>query len=133
MSQLDLPKTKLSLKDEVLEKYNNDDSVAASFSINDISEISVEESKEYSITLIFCAALVGLTWVARTYITSPGWSWTAIIACMAMICFSFLMITVHKIQIVTKNGKVAYTISDSVEEAEGFALSLSHIIEFHKK
>lgn len=124
MDDLYLPKTGVKLSDEVIRKLGKGDVVIASFSLDSIQDIRCEETADYPFPLVLMAVFVALAVVARQYISSPGLGWATAIVCAGIALFSVLGIYGRKIVLETDTGTVAYPVVDTVEEAEGFVISV---------
>lgn len=129
MSELTLPKTKLSFGNGTLTKAGSGNSVVGSFSVGEISSVRIEETREYGGAGFLGVTFLALAIVSKSYIPNDFWAWSAAIVCLAIVVFSVTLIKCHNIVIETSNGSVAYPVMDSFEEADGFVISLKYALE----
>ena len=128
MERLKLSKTKLSFENGTLRKEGVGDSLIAEFRDTDIVDIRIEQVKEYAAPLSICATFLALAVVAKQFIASEAWSLVAMLVLLAASGFSLFLITTRKIVIETTGGHVAYNIVEQIEEAQGFVLSVKHVL-----
>ena len=128
MDRLKLSKTKLSFENGTLRKEGAGDSLIAEFKEADIVDIRIELVKEYSAPLAICATFLALAIVAKKLIASEAWSLIAMLVFLAASGFSLFLVTTRKIIIETTGGQVAYNIVEQIEEAQGFVLSVKHVL-----
>ena len=131
MDELSLPKTKLILSDGVLKKFGKDNTVSATFPMESIKDIRCEKTTDYAVSILFFAICSSLGIIAKVFIPSPGWGWTAALICGFAACFSILMANGRRIILETNGGIVSYPVADGFEEAEGFAVSAKQKLELH--
>lgn len=124
MEDLELPKTKLFLFGNVLKKSGKNGTTIATFALADINDIRCKKTSEYALPVMLIAVFASLAIVSKTYIPWPGLDWTAAIICGAIALFAIVLICGRKIVLDTDEGTVAYLVSDTFEEAEGFVLSV---------
>ena len=124
MNQLVLPKTKLTFADGRLVKLGGGQSVLATFDTKDILSFRIERTKDYPFPVALCLGLIAMMVVARTYIESAGWSWTATIVCGVMAVFAIMMIDGRKIVVETTHGAVGFLVTDQFDHAEAFVLAV---------
>ena len=129
MQVLDLPKSQLALHREEMVKYGPGDVVVARYPVERIVGIGLEKSRELGFPIVLTAVFAALAVVAYRYITSPGWSWTAVIVCLGICGVVLASIEGRKLVIETKNGTVRYPVADLFEEAEGFVVSANAMLE----
>ena len=128
MTDLHLPKTHLTVRDGVLRKITGKDETVAEFALKDIRDVRLERCAEWPFPLVLAGVFGGLAWVSSTYIPSDGWAWAATILCCGIAAFVLLTIVGRKVVIVTDGGTVGYLVNDTVEEAEGFVITLRHAL-----
>lgn len=128
MNEISLPRTRLFLEDGVLKKMSNTGAVISSFPLEDIHEVKVIEKMDFAVPLVIIIPSVALAFVCKIFINNPGWSWTGAIVCVAVAGFGFLTAKCIYIEVATKNGSVRYPVSDQVEEANGFVMTLQNKI-----
>jgi len=121
---LELPKTKLVVRDGILKKMCNGDAVVAELPLTDITDVHVEKTADYPFPGVIIAIFAALAIVCRAYAPSAGWGWTGAIVCLGIVGFAVLMIFGRKIVIETIDGTVGYPVGDAFEEADGFVISL---------
>jgi hypothetical protein len=127
---LQLPKTKLMVRDETLTKTGKNDEVLAEFQLTDITNVRVEKTVEYSFPAVIISVLVSLAVVCKLYVPIAGLAWAGTIVCLGIA--GLIMLSVHgrKFVIETQNGVVGYPVTDTFEDADGFVLSLRQKLQF---
>ena len=121
---LQLPKTKLVVRDGMLTKTGKEDVVVAELQLTDITDVRVEKTADYPFPMAIVAVFVALAVVSKVYVLSAGWGWTGAIVCLAIAGFAVFAIYGRKIVIETNSGAVGYPVADTFEEADGFVVSL---------
>ncbi len=129
MQVLDLPKSKLALHRDEMVKYGLGDTVVARYPTEQITRIGLEKSRDLGFPILMISVFAALAFVSHQYIASPGWSWTAVIACLG-VCGIFVMsIEGRRIMIETTTGTIRCAVADLFEEAEGFVISANSMLE----
>jgi len=128
MQVLDLPKSKLTLYTDELVKRGPGDSVVARYPTDRIVRIGLETSQEYATAFVLFTTFAALAFVSHQYISSPGWSWTAVILCLGICAIVIMGIEGRRLVIETTGGAARYPVADLFEEAEGFVLSANALL-----
>lgn len=128
MSELSLPKTKLFLRDDRLEKLSADDEVVGSYPLETIQRLRIEETRDWPFPILVVGLFLALAIISKNFLPSPGWSWFVAIIFLGFSGFGTLMIFGHRLVIETADGSVGYAFSDTNEEAEGFVLSVNQML-----
>ncbi len=129
MDILRLPKTNLILSGGVLRRLGKDQSVLAAFPVEEITDVRCEQTKTYGAPAAVIVFFSAMAIVAKIYIPSPGWAWATAIMCAGVSALGFAMIEETRIVVETSSGTVSYLVEDDNDEAEGFAVSLKHLIK----
>lgn len=132
MPVLDLPKTKLALHADEMLKYGPGDVVVARYPTDQIIKIGLEKSKDLGFPCVVTAVFGALAFVSYRFISSPGWSWAAVIVCLGVCGIVMMSIDGRKIVVETTNGTVRYVVAELFEEAEGFVLSANSLLELER-
>ncbi len=124
MSELQLKKTKLLVRDSNVLKANTDGSIVARFPLGAVRDVRVEAQTDYLAPLIIFVLFGSLAVVCKLYISNPLWSWLAVFFCLCIIGFGLFGMFSHRLVIETNEGHACYSITDSLGDAQGFAVSI---------
>ena len=124
MSELQLRKTRLVLRDTNVCKFDNDGSIVARFPLGAINDVRVESRAEYAVPAVIVLFFGALAVVCKLYLPSPGWSWVAVFFCLGIIGFGLVGISTHRLIIETKEGAVSFPFTERLADVQGFAVSV---------
>lgn len=128
MQTLDLPKSKIAIRNDELVKYGTEDVVVARHPTEHIVRIELEKVQEFATAAFLIAVLGALAFVCHHFVSSPGWSWAGVIVCVGACGFVILGIEGRQLVVETTGGTTRYPIADLFEEAEGFVLSANAML-----
>ena len=128
MQVLDLPKSRIALHRDEMVKYGPGDTAIARYPTDQIVSVELEKTRELGGAGVIIAIFASLAFVAHRYVTSPGWAWTAVIACLGICAFAVLGIEGRRLVIETSGGTARYPVADLFEEAEGFVVSANTLL-----
>ena len=94
-----------------------------------IVRLGLEKSRELGVPFVLVSVFLALAYVAHEFVSSPGWSWTAVVVCLGICAVMIMSIEGRRIVIETTSGTVRYPVADLFEEAEGFVLSANALLE----
>ena len=125
--EIQLPKTKLALRNGVLEKSDKNGTIVARHPLAKIASVHLVVKTDYA-PIVMGLGVAALGVVAYQFVETPLWKWVAVIIMFLVAAIMFIVSSQQYVELKCGEDKVEYNLIDLKEENEGFVLSLKQAL-----